>query len=91
MGARDAAKAQAAIRKLRETNTNGEVEHLLLDHMDLASVARAADQVIEREKSLNGIINNAGIMATPFDISKDGYEAQWQASQHTPRESEIFS
>ncbi|OAG08317.1 NAD(P)-binding protein [Paraphaeosphaeria sporulosa] len=80
LGARDATKAQAAIRSLRETNPKGEVEHLLLDHMDLASVARAAEQVLEREKSLNGIINNAGIMATPYALSKDGYEAQWQTN-----------
>ncbi len=27
---------------------------------------------------LHGLINNAGIMGVPFEMTKDGYEVQWQ-------------
>ena len=51
-----------------------------MDHMDLASVAKAADDFIAKERSLHGLINNAGIMATPYEITKDGWEGQWQTN-----------
>ena len=31
-----------------------------------------------KEKRLHGLINNAGIMATPYEESSDHYEAQFQ-------------
>lgn len=33
-----------------------------------------------REKYLHGLVNNAGIMATPFEKTVDGYESQFQVS-----------
>jgi NAD(P)-dependent dehydrogenase (short-subunit alcohol dehydrogenase family) len=31
-----------------------------------------------KEKYLHGLVNNAGIMATPFELTTDGYESQFQ-------------
>jgi NAD(P)-dependent dehydrogenase (short-subunit alcohol dehydrogenase family) len=33
-----------------------------------------------QEKYLHGLVNNAGIMATPFAKTVDGYESQFQVS-----------
>ncbi|KAE8364529.1 hypothetical protein BDV27DRAFT_145217 [Aspergillus caelatus] len=32
------------------------------------------------ETALHGLVNNAGIMAMPFEMAKDGREAQWQTN-----------
>jgi hypothetical protein len=34
--------------------------------------------IYSEEDKLHGIVNNAGIMAVANEISKDGYEVQWQ-------------
>jgi NAD(P)-dependent dehydrogenase (short-subunit alcohol dehydrogenase family) len=34
------------------------------------------------EPVLHGLVNNAGIMGTPFAMTKDGFEEQWQVSDY---------
>ncbi|GMF80480.1 unnamed protein product [Aspergillus oryzae] len=53
---------------------------LQMDFMDLTSVVAAAKHFLTLETALHGLVNNAGIMATPFEITKDGHEAQWQTN-----------
>jgi NAD(P)-dependent dehydrogenase (short-subunit alcohol dehydrogenase family) len=48
--------------------------------MTLSTVASAAKELIAKEKKLHGLINNAGIMAVPSKIPKDGSESQWQTN-----------
>jgi NAD(P)-dependent dehydrogenase (short-subunit alcohol dehydrogenase family) len=43
-------------------------------------VAAAANEFMSKETKLHSLVNNAGVMATEFEISKDGYEAQWQTN-----------
>lgn len=40
----------------------------------------AAKEFLSKETALHGLVNNAGIMATPYEMTKDGYEAQWQTN-----------
>ncbi|GKT40292.1 putative oxidoreductase [Colletotrichum spaethianum] len=56
------------------------VDLLQMDHMDLTSVVAAAKHFLTLERALHGLVNNAGIMATPFEMTKDGHEAQWQTN-----------
>ncbi|RYN79058.1 hypothetical protein AA0117_g4054 [Alternaria alternata] len=51
-----------------------------MDMLDLQSVKSAAQQILCEEDKLHGIVNNAGIMAVANEISKDGYEVQWQTN-----------
>ena len=51
-----------------------------MDHLSLSAVVSAAKLFLSKETVLHGLINNAGIMATPFEMTKDGYEAQWQTN-----------
>lgn len=51
-----------------------------MDLMDLTSVVAAAKRFLALETALHGLVNNAGIMATPFEMTKDGHEAQWQTN-----------
>jgi len=59
----------------------GELEILPLDLADLASVAAAAAAVGRRYAHLDLLINNAGVMALPRQLSADGYERQF-ATNH---------
>jgi NAD(P)-dependent dehydrogenase (short-subunit alcohol dehydrogenase family) len=57
-----------------------QISLLEMNHLSLASVVSAAKHFLSQESSLHGLINNAGIMATPFEMTSDGYEAQWQTN-----------
>ncbi len=80
LGARSPGKAEAAINQIRAETPTTDVHFLQMDLMDLQSVVAAAKQFKEKETKLHGLVNNAGIMATPFALSDHGFEAQWQTN-----------
>jgi NAD(P)-dependent dehydrogenase (short-subunit alcohol dehydrogenase family) len=55
----------------------GEIEIAAMDLGDLASVRRFADHYLETGRSLNILINNAGIMAPPLARVGKGWESQF--------------
>jgi NAD(P)-dependent dehydrogenase (short-subunit alcohol dehydrogenase family) len=80
MCARSHAKGEAAITSIKKLYPQAHVTLLEIDHLSFATVVSAANLFLSKETALHGLVNNAGIMATPFEISKDGYEAQWQTN-----------
>jgi len=56
---------------------NANVTFLKLDLTSLQSVKEAADAFNARSGRLDILLNNAGIMATPYSATKDGYEIQF--------------
>lgn len=78
--ARSVEKGTAAISRIKEMHPSANIDLLQLDHMDLASVVSAAKRFLALETALHGLVNNAGIMATPFQMTKYGHEAQWQTN-----------
>ncbi|KAH6679517.1 hypothetical protein B0J14DRAFT_299408 [Halenospora varia] len=80
MGCRSSTKGQAAVDTIKQAVPTAQVHLLILDHMDLSSVVAAARTFISKETRLHGLINNAGIMALPLEMSKDGWESQWQTN-----------
>jgi NAD(P)-dependent dehydrogenase (short-subunit alcohol dehydrogenase family) len=77
--ARDLKKAEAATAEVRKdaAANNGNLELLELDLASLKSVRAAADQLLAKAKPLDLIIANAGVMATPFGYTADGFEMQF--------------
>lgn len=71
--ARDLAKASGA---LTEAGAPG-IDLVALDLASLASVRAAADALLEDGRGLDLVIANAGIMATPFSHTADGFELQF--------------
>lgn len=47
-----------------------------LDLADLASVRRAAGELLEGTERIDVLMNNAGVMAPPLQRTKDGFESQ---------------
>src|SRR5579859_7756346 len=76
--ARDLKKAEAATAEVRAQAANGgSLELIELDLADLASVRAAADKLNAKGEMFDVVICNAGVMATPFGKTKDGFETQF--------------
>ncbi|KAJ0140493.1 hypothetical protein HZ326_16621 [Fusarium oxysporum f. sp. albedinis] len=80
MGARSEAKANAAIAEIKSQYPHADISVLVMDMMNLKTVKTAADEFVRKESRLHGLVNNAGIMATPYEESVDHYEAQFQTN-----------
>jgi NAD(P)-dependent dehydrogenase (short-subunit alcohol dehydrogenase family) len=66
--------AQKVIADIKSTGAKTEVIWVGCDHTDLATVKKAADVISAKESRLDVLMANAGIMALPPDLTKDGYE-----------------
>ncbi|RFU48961.1 SDR family NAD(P)-dependent oxidoreductase [Paraburkholderia sp. DHOC27] len=77
--ARDLDKAQQALSEARReaATAGGSIEVVTLDLASLASVRACADKLVSEGKPLDIIIANAGVMATPFGKTTDGFETQF--------------
>jgi NAD(P)-dependent dehydrogenase (short-subunit alcohol dehydrogenase family) len=77
LAARTPSKATSAIADIQTAVPNAcEIIHLPLDLTSFSSIASAADTFKSRESRLDILINNAGIMASPYSTTKEGYEIQ---------------
>jgi NAD(P)-dependent dehydrogenase (short-subunit alcohol dehydrogenase family) len=77
--ARDLKKAEAAtaeVRKDAEAN-GGRFELVALDLASLKSVRACADQLLKKAEPFDVVIANAGVMATPFGNTLNGFETQF--------------
>ncbi|KAJ3270935.1 hypothetical protein HDV01_007332 [Terramyces sp. JEL0728] len=81
LAARSDDRANAAIAKIKAEIPDADITHLKLDLQDLKQVKSAADTFKAKEPKFDILINNAGIMACPFALSKDGIETQF-ATNH---------
>jgi NAD(P)-dependent dehydrogenase (short-subunit alcohol dehydrogenase family) len=77
--ARDLAKAKAATAQVRKdaASNGGSFDLVELDLASLKSVRACADQLLEGGEPFDVVIANAGVMATPFGKTADGFETQF--------------
>lgn len=76
---RNLAKAEPATASVRDAalQGGGSLELIELDLASLQSVRACADKLLADGQPLNAIIANAGVMATPFGRTIDGFEVQF--------------
>jgi NAD(P)-dependent dehydrogenase (short-subunit alcohol dehydrogenase family) len=77
--ARDLTKAEAATEQVRKAAAagGGGFSLIELDLASLRSVRACADELVAKGEPLDVIIANAGVMATPFGHTVDGFETQF--------------
>jgi NAD(P)-dependent dehydrogenase (short-subunit alcohol dehydrogenase family) len=80
MACRNEDKAKAAMARITEEVPGAELEFIQLDLSSLDSVRRFAESFREKFDRLDLLINNAGIMWTPYEKTEDGFEAQMAAN-----------
>jgi NAD(P)-dependent dehydrogenase (short-subunit alcohol dehydrogenase family) len=79
--ARDMAKGEAAAEQIRKSTGNPRVDVMTLELMSQGSVRAFANEFAARHKTLNVLINNAGVMACPLARTANGWESQF-ATNH---------
>ncbi|WP_158794776.1 SDR family NAD(P)-dependent oxidoreductase [Granulicella sp. L60] len=77
--ARDLTKAEAATAEVREeaAANGGSFDLIELDLADLKNVRACADKLLAKGEEFDVVIANAGVMATPFGHTVDGFETQF--------------
>src|SRR5712675_884207 len=77
--ARDLKKADAATDQVRKdaAANGGSFEVIALDLASLTSVRACADALFKKGEPFDVVIANAGVMATPFGHTRDGFETQF--------------
>ncbi|EKM54541.1 uncharacterized protein PHACADRAFT_175061 [Phanerochaete carnosa HHB-10118-sp] len=77
LAARTRAKAEAAIKDLKDA-TGRDAIFLELDLANLASVRKAAEEFLSKERELHILFNNAGVMVPPIEqLTAEGYDLQF--------------
>jgi NAD(P)-dependent dehydrogenase (short-subunit alcohol dehydrogenase family) len=77
LACRNTEKGAAALSDMQSTLPDASVEVAALDLAKLASVRDFAEQFRAQHDRLDLLINNAGIMAAPRNLSEDGFELQF--------------
>ena len=77
MCCRDLRKGEKAKKELLKFKFSGKIELVELDLSDLINVKKFAESIRSKFDHLDVLINNAGIMAPPKTLSKQGFEIQF--------------
>ena len=77
--ARDLTKAKAATEQVRKDAAahGGSFAMVAVDLASLSSVRQCADELLKKGEPFDVVIANAGVMATPFGQTADGFETQF--------------
>jgi NAD(P)-dependent dehydrogenase (short-subunit alcohol dehydrogenase family) len=77
LAVRNLDKGKDAAARIAASTSNGDVTLQELDLSSLDSVRKAADGLRAAYPRIDLLINNAGVMYTPKDTTKDGFELQF--------------
>lgn len=94
LGGRNSHRVNHAIKEIRQeakvrlqkdkdntlSRKVGQLEYLHIDLTDLNSVEKACKKLRTQETTLDVLINNAGVMALPYGLTKDNFEIQMQTN-----------
>jgi NAD(P)-dependent dehydrogenase (short-subunit alcohol dehydrogenase family) len=77
LAVRNLEKGNAALARIKAANPNADFTLQELDLSSLDSVRAAADALRSAYPRIDLLINNAGVMWTPKQVTKDGFELQF--------------
>lgn len=85
MAVRNRAKGEAALARLLEQNPDARLRLLDLDLASLESVRSAAQTLLDEDRGIDILINNAGVMAVPERReTAEGFELQFGSNHLGP-------
>jgi len=76
LAVRNLTKGAAALARITAAHPGAEVTLQPLDLASLRSVREAAAQLLAELPRVDLLINNAGVMTTPYELTEDGFELQ---------------
>ncbi len=79
--ARSIEKGEKAKSEIIKSIPDAELDFFVLDLMSLASIKTFAEKIRSKYSNIDILMNNAGIMMTPYKLSEDGFESQ-MATNH---------
>lgn len=80
-GCRRPSAGEATVEAIRNQGIHaGSAEALPLDLNSLSSVRQFAETILNKNIPIHRLINNAGVMFAPFQLTTDGYECQFQTN-----------
>lgn len=77
MAGRDQAKLDEAVTAIRAEVPDAQLDTITVDLASLESIRAATSRARQRFEAIDILINNAGVMATPFLHTADGFEMQF--------------
>lgn len=77
MACRNIQKAEDAKNKILRIHPKAKINFIKVDTNSLKEVRKFADEFLKKYKNLHLLINNAGIMMSPYEMTKDGFENQF--------------
>jgi NAD(P)-dependent dehydrogenase (short-subunit alcohol dehydrogenase family) len=77
MAGRDQAKLDESVAAIRESVPAAQLDTLTVDLGSLESIRAATSRARQQFPAIDLLINNAGVMATPFEHTADGFERQF--------------
>jgi NAD(P)-dependent dehydrogenase (short-subunit alcohol dehydrogenase family) len=77
LASRSVEKGEAAKAEIEKENPAGKIVVMPLDLTDLSKIRGFADSFLKTYQRLDVLLNNAGIMMTPYFLTGDGFEGQF--------------
>lgn len=71
---------QETVDEAHKVAQGNKVTAMKMDLADLATVKQFVTEFLSKFSRLDVLVNNAGVMACPFETTKDGYEKQFQTN-----------
>lgn len=76
LAGRDQAKLDESVAAIRADHAKAQLDTLTVDLTSLENIRAATSRARQRFQKIDILINNAGVMATPFQHTHDGFEMQ---------------
>ena len=80
MACRNTRKAGDVANEFKNENPNAKVSVKQLDLCDFASIRKFVLEIMEEEKRIDILINNAGTSGDIYKLTKDGFEEIYQSN-----------
>ena len=74
MACRDTEKGRAACEEIKTRTGNEKVILCKLDLASCSSIRSFASRILDEEKEIHILVNNAGVMFVPHQLTEDGFE-----------------